>query len=82
MRYEAFITVPNYFEEDYVKGLVVKLHKSERLAKLKKGVRIFFVDVMSAFNGDDFVKDQYTVRIRYNGYRIPRIIKNHLLKSN
>jgi hypothetical protein len=50
----------------------------DRYIQLRKGIRLMNVKVNEGWDGMDFVDAQYTIAIRYDMYKIPRIIKHYL----
>ena len=81
MNYAAFITIPDSHPHEEVLKLATALNKQECFFKLKKGIRLFFKDAKTGLNGEDFRNAQYTLRLRFIGYRIPRFLKTYLLSK-
>lgn len=50
-----------------------------RLLK-KKSIRVLKWNMQTGLHGDDFIQNTFTVLFTGKGYKIPRIIKNMLLK--
>lgn len=83
MKYANVFKVSNELIEDDIKSLSLYTKHQNNYFKrtlLKKSIRLLNA-VVELFDqdGDNFVQNNVTVRIRYDGYKIPRIIKNRLL---
>lgn len=58
-------------------------HRSDITNALKRNsLRLMNCNVSIAQDGDDFIKNVITVLRQYEAYKVPRYLKNHLLKGN
>ncbi len=51
------------------------------LQYLNKGIKLTDWRCHAGYNGDDFVHNRFSIACKANVYRIPRIVKNYLLKQ-
>lgn len=52
----------------------------EKLIYLKKGIRLMNPIIKSGYGGEDFINNSFTVVTTWTAYKIPRFLKNFLLK--
>lgn len=80
MKYASFIRMPKKIAEDApMAAMLIKHDISKRKKKLlKESVRLMNPEVQMGIDGDDFIKERITIKIGFDAYRIPRIIKNKL----
>jgi hypothetical protein len=61
--------------------LVSEMNKYEKLKMLLKSIRLINPVIQFGEDFNDFEKNLTSMVITYNAYKIPRIIKSHLLKK-
>lgn len=55
--------------------------KSESIRLLNKGLRPIHWKAIVGYDGDDLIKNYYTVAFTTNVIKIPRFVRNHLLRK-
>jgi hypothetical protein len=53
----------------------------EAIRQLKKGIRLMNWRVRVGYDRDDFVKNMFTIICQADGVKIPRFVRNYLLKK-
>lgn len=81
MKYETIVSISNTTPiED--KGAIVKnLFLTYRKRHLRIGRLLINPIVDVGLSGEDFTRNRNSYRISFDCYRIPRFLKNHLLKK-
>lgn len=46
-----------------------------KLKTIKKGIKVLNIKIQSTMDGDDFIKNMYTLSIHGDAYKKPRFIK-------
>lgn len=80
MRVATIFKVPNCILDD-TKAMTVEILSQKEdvfIEYLQKSIRVMNPVVQIAQCGDDIVKDISSILIRFDGYKIPRIIKKRL----
>lgn len=81
MKYAIVHKMPMELPDDTAVKIVSRIVRDKRRDVLKsKSLRLINPDTMVGLDGDDFVKARKTVRVRFDAYKVSRIIKRHLLK--
>lgn len=79
MRYVYLWILPEKIAAEFVKREIdpeIKEIKANLLAS--QGIKLLYRKTQVGQNGLDFVYKKITVRVIFDGYRVPRIIKNRL----
>jgi hypothetical protein len=81
MRYGFYIKSPRE-ELPVIAGERVRLRaQGEMYNQLRKGVRLMDIRIRIGYDGDDVVKDMVTIICEANMVKVPRFVRNYLLKK-
>lgn len=56
-------------------------YKRQNHDLLRKGLRVLKWKMVMGYHNDDFIRDMFTVSLTGQVFRIPRIIKNNLIRK-
>ena len=82
MRFNTIIRFNNNTDKSEVMKTIVSISNENKIRNLKKGIRLMNGNVtMAVADGNDFVEDKFTTLIKFDTYKIPRIISGYILKK-
>ena len=82
MRFNTIIRFNNSTDKSEVLKTIVSISNENKIRNLKKGIRLMNGNVtMAVADGNDFVEDKFTTLIKFDTYKIPRIISGYILKK-
>ena len=82
MRFNTIIRFNNNTDKSEVLKTIVSISNENKIRNLKKGIRLMNGNVtMAVADGNDFVEDKFTTLIKFDTYKIPRIISGYILKK-
>lgn len=83
MKYATYNKVTNEALKDFklMEFFLINEVKRVKVSNLLKSIRLMNPVIEIGYNGDDFIKNTQTMVIRFDAYKVPRIIKNSLLKK-
>lgn len=81
MIYVTYAKYPKDLPKDKLLGLIIHNHDREKLIQLTKGLKLTARTIKSVYSGDNFTRNLITVIVEYDAFRIPRFVKNSLLKK-
>ena len=82
MRFNTIIRFNNSTDKSEVLKTIVSISNENKIRNLKKGIRLMNGNVtMAVADGNDFVQDKFTTLIKFDTYKIPRIISGYILKK-
>lgn len=67
-------------DETVIKIVCGLISRNKKQSLLKKSLRLMNGFVQVAFYGQDFMMARKTVKVSFDPYKVPRIIKSYLLK--
>lgn len=67
--------------EDEAAKMVWEQIRKESISQLKKGIKVDGWKMRIGHDGDDFIKNWYTVACFGFAIKIPRFVRNYLLKK-
>lgn len=75
------VTIPANSTQEDAERVVAVAMKRQTIRYLKKSSRTMNWKMKAGYNGDDFVKNMYSISCHADLFLIPRIVKNYLLKK-
>lgn len=80
MRAGIRITIVDEMKE-HSQEIIAKSIKDEFKSQLLRGNRLMDLKIKIGYDGDDFIKNQFTVICYAKVYKVPRFVRNYLLKK-
>lgn len=81
MIYRTYAKYPKELPKDKLLGLIVHNHDREKFIQLTKGLKLTARTIKPQYDGNNVTRNLITVIVEYDAFRIPRFVKNNLLKK-